>query len=178
MQMSLDIAFTVGDKLGTPNVKILIDDYVVLYEGPAQPTFSRTFDINDGEHELKIVHYGKTDQDHVLDKDGSILVDKFINIDSISIDSIKLLDKELQTGEFWPVYSLSYVEDMTDLPESICPNLYLGHNGTWRYRFFAPFTEWAIQQRQLGPQLDKTIFKSSAKILEEAKDFFKNAPDL
>lgn len=178
MQISLDIGFTIGSELGMPNIKILIDDYVVLYEGPAVEKFSRQFDLNDGEHELKIVHYGKTDQDHVLDKDGSILVDKFVNIDTITIDGIALTDRELHKGEFWPVYSLSYVEDMQELPESICPNLYLGHNGTWRYRFFAPFTEWVIRERKQGPQLDNTIFKSSQQILEDAKNFFKDMPDL
>ncbi|MGY8868185.1 MAG: hypothetical protein ACKVJK_21465, partial [Methylophagaceae bacterium] len=90
MQISLDIGFNVGRKLGNPNAKILIDDYVVLYEGPAVDQFSRVIDLNAGEHELKIVHHGKTDQDHVLDSQGNILVDKFINIDTIAIDGIKL----------------------------------------------------------------------------------------
>ena len=178
MQVSLDIGFNVGRKLGDPNVKILIDDYVVLYEGSAVDQFSRVIDLNAGEHELKIVHHGKTDQDHVLDDQGNILVDKFINIDTMVIDGIKLTDRELHTGEFWPVYSLSYVEDMQELPDSICPNLYLGHNGTWRYKFFAPFTDWIIRERKQGPQLDDTIFKSSQQTLDDAKNFFKNIREL
>ena len=117
-------------------------------------------------------------ESQVLDSQGNILVDKFINIDTIAIDGIKLTDRELHTGEFWPVYSLSYVEDTQDLPDSICPNLYLGHNGTWRYRFFAPFTEWIIRERKQGPQLDNTIFKSSQQTLEDAKSFFKDIREL
>jgi hypothetical protein len=182
MQVNIKINFSLGDQIGTPNIKILVDDYAVLYEGPAMKEFERTFDLDDGEHELKIVHFGKTDQDHVLNEDGKILIDKFVHIDSITIDNIKLRDIELWTGDFWPVYSMSYVEEMIsrneDLPPSICPNLYLGHNGTWRYKFFAPFVDWIITQRDNGPNIDGTIFKSTAALLQEAKDFFKDLPEI
>ena len=181
--MHLVIDFEVGDKLGTPLIKILIDDYVVLYEGPAMNQFDRKFDIESGEHELKIVHFGKTDRDHLYHPDGSIAVDKYVCIKSIEIDQVKLFESELQTGQFWPVYSLSYVSDIVDsgkeLPSFISPNLYLGHNGTWRYTFFYPFVDWIIECRRPQRQsLDKTIFKTSACVLQEAKDFFKDLPEI
>lgn len=180
--MHLEIEFEVGDQLGTPTVKILIDDYVVLYEGPATQLFERDFDLNLGEHELKIVHYGKTDDDHLYNTDGSIAVDKYVYIKKIAIDQVSLTDKELQSGQFWPVYSRSYVETMIaqrqELPSYISPNLYLGHNGTWKYTFFNPFVEWIIKNRKLGPQLENTIFKTSDHILKEAKEFFLNAPNI
>lgn len=181
--MHLVINFEVGDQLGLPMIKILIDDYVILYEGPAMTQFDRTFDINSGEHELKIVHYGKTDQDHLYNADGSIAVDKYVYIKSITIDQVKLFDSELQTGQFWPVYSLTYIADIVaegkELPTYISPNLYLGHNGTWRYTFFYPFVDWIIACRQQSRQnLDNTIFKTSASLLEEAKAFFKDLPDV
>lgn len=180
--MHLEIDFEVGDQLGTPNIKILIDDYVVLYEGAAVTHFERDFDLNLGEHELKIVHYGKTDNDHLYNPDGSIAVDKYVYIKRIAIDKVNLTDKELQSGQFWPVYSLSYVETMIeqkkDLPSYISPNLYLGHNGTWKYTFFNPFVDWIISCRNPGPKLENTIFKTSDNILKEAKDFFLNAPEI
>jgi hypothetical protein len=182
MLVDLKINFTVGDELGSPLIKILLDDYVVLYEGVAISEFQRSFDLDDGEHELKIVHYGKLDSDHKLDSAGNILVDKFVHIDKITIDNIDLKNEELWTGEFWPVYNFSYVEDMIaqgkDLPACISPNLYLGHNGTWRYNFFCPFVDWIITQRKLGPKLDGTIFKTSRQLLEEAKKYFKDLPEL
>jgi hypothetical protein len=70
--MHLIIDFEIGDQLGTPLIKILIDDYIILYEGPAIPQFNREFDIGYSEHELKIVHFGKTDTDHLYNPDGSI----------------------------------------------------------------------------------------------------------
>lgn len=180
--MHLIVDFEIGDELGDPLIKILIDDYIVLYEGPAIDQFNREFDINYGEHELKIVHYGKTDNDHVYNDDGSIKIDKYVHIKGISIDSVVLRDTELQTGQFWPVYSMSYVETMVtqgqDLPGYICPNLYLGHNGTWKYTFNYPFVEWIIATRNQGPQLDSTIFKTSAHLLQQAKDFFSDVPEL
>jgi hypothetical protein len=174
--MQINIDFEVGRQLGEPKIKILIDDYIVLYEGNAIDNFSKKFDINYGEHELKIVHHGKTDGDHLYNPNGSIAVDKYIFIKSIIIDDVKLNDKELQSGQFWPVYSLSYVETMTaqgkDLPGFISPNLYLGHNGTWKYTFVYPFIDWIITKKQNGPQLKNTIFKTSNEILQEAKNFF------
>lgn len=180
--MILEIDFDVGDQLGTPTIKILIDDYLVLYEGPALSHFRREFNISRGEHELKIVHYGKTDSDHLYNSDGSIAVDKYVMIQRIRINEISLTDSELQSGEFWPVYSLSYVATMTtqgkDLPGSIKPNLYLGHNGTWKWCFMEPFIDWIIQQRKPGPKLDNTIFRTSSDILAEAKEFFSQVRDL
>ena len=160
----------------------MLDDYIVLYEGPALEIFDRKFDIDSGEHELKIVHFGKTDNDHRYHPDGSIAVDKYVLIKSIIIDQVKLLESELQTGQFWPVYGLSYVSDMVDagkeLPSFISPNLYLGHNGTWRYTFFYPFVDWIIEYRRPQRQnLDSTIFRTSQSVLDEAKEFFKDLPE-
>ena len=180
--MILEIKFEIGDKLGPPLIKIMIDDYLVLYEGPAVSEFYREFDISRGEHELKIVHYGKTDNDHLYHSDGTIAVDKYVMIQSIKIDDIYLTDSELQHGEFWPVYSLDYVNTMIsqgkDLPGSITPNLYLGHNGTWKWCFIQPFVDWIIQQRKPGPKLDNTIFRTSADILAEAKEFFNQVKEI
>jgi hypothetical protein len=181
--MHLIIDFEIGDQLGTPLIKILIDDYIILYEGPAIPQFNREFDIGYSEHELKIVHFGKTDTDHLYNPDGSIAVDKYVYIKSITIDQVRLTDTELQIGQFWPVYGLSYISDMVDsgqeLPSYIAPNLYLGHNGTWRYTFFYPFIDWIIECRKKDRlSLDNTIFKTSASVLQEAKNFFKDLPEI
>jgi hypothetical protein len=179
--MRLEINLEVGNQLGMPLTKILIDDYIVLYEGPAIETFDRTFEIDTGEHELKIVHFGKIDNDHVYNPDGSIAIDKYVYIKNISIDQVRLTEQELQTGQFWPVYSMSYVNTMVekqqDLPSYISPNLYIGHNGTWKYTFFNPFVDWIISCRKPGPKLENTIFKTSQCLLNEAKQFFTDAPD-
>ena len=58
--------------------------------------FEREFDLNLGEHELKIVHYGKTDEDHIYNPDGSIAVDKYVYIKRITIDKVTLYIKRSQ----------------------------------------------------------------------------------
>lgn len=180
--MKLNIALTLGDRLGMPNVKCLIDESIVLHEGPAAPDLAWEFDVMPGEHELIIVHYGKTTHDHVLDSNGSIAIDKFVQIESISIDDIKLHNQELWQGRFYPVYDPDYVRDQQvngyQLPYYISPNLYLGHNGAWKWEFCYPFVPWIITQRRQGPQLEGTIFQTSQRILDEAKDFFANVPDI
>jgi hypothetical protein len=180
--MKLCINFEIGDALGRPGCKIVIDDYLVLHEGNALPRFEREFEISSGQHELKIVHFGKTDQDHVYNIDGSIGIDKYIQIDSITIDSVRLNDSELQEGQFWPVYSDSYMQTLKSKekipPLFICPNLYLGHNGTWKWDFHYPFVDWIIAKRRPGLNLDNTIFRSSAATLQRAKDFFSQVKDI
>lgn len=182
MTMRLAIDFRIGDVLGSPKCKIMIDDYLVLYEGNAVDKFCQEVELSAGSHELKIVHFGKTDRDHVYNMDGTIGIDKYIKIDSILIDEVKLRDEELQQGKFWPVYSDSYLATLQTQQEMpplyISPNLYLGHNGTWRWDFYYPFVPWIIEQRRPGLNLDGTIFRSSETTLATAKDFFSKVQDI
>lgn len=181
--MQLTIDFRVGDALGAPRCKIMIDDYLVLYEGDAVDRFYHEVELSAGSHELKIVHFGKTDRDHVYNIDGSIGIDKYIEIESICIDEVRLRNDELQQGKFWPVYSDSYLATLQQAqqeipPLYISPNLYLGHNGTWRWDFYYPFVPWIIEQRRPGLNLDNTIFRSSGVTLAAAKDFFNKVKDI
>ena len=62
--MKLKIQFDVERRLGDPQLKILVDDYLTLYDGSALDEYEFNCDIEDGMHELKILHYGKTKHDH------------------------------------------------------------------------------------------------------------------
>jgi hypothetical protein len=47
------------------------------------------------------------------------------------------------------------------------------------YTFFYPFVDWIIECRKKDRQsLDNTIFKTSASVLQEAKNFFKDLPEI
>lgn len=171
--MKLDIGLNVERRLGDPLIKIIIDDYLTLADGPAQDSY--TFDINipDESHDLKIIHYGKTPEDHQYDATGRVTVDKHVEIVSIAMDDVPLQD-ELWLGKFFPVY----MHKADDEPYSICPNLYLGHNGTWQLEFATPARLWLINRRRHGPQLEGTIFKTNREVLESAKNFFQDLPDV
>ncbi len=171
--MKLDLQFRVERRLGDPMIKIIIDDYLTLADGPAHDHYSFDVNIADETHDLKIIHYGKTVDDHVLDKENRIVIDRHVEILGIAMDNVKL-EQELWAGKFFPVYLHQADND----PYFICPNLYLGHNGTWQLEFATPAIDWLIGSRKPGPKLDGTIFKTNKQVLESAKQFFQDLPDV
>lgn len=172
--MKLKIKLDVERRLGDPLVKIIVDDYLTLSDGIAQNEYNFDCDIEDGIHELKIVHYGKTKHDHAYDDLGKkVSVDKHVEITAIEIDDIAL-EAELWSGKFYPVYLNRKDID----PLFISPNLYLGHNGTWMLEFATPAGNWLIDLRKPGPKLDGTIFRTNDNLVAIAKDFFKDLPDV
>jgi len=71
-------------------------------------------------------------------------------------------------------YRVSCQARGVELPEFICPNHYLGHNGQWILDFKSPGLLWIIeQQNPSGMHLEDTIFATSDYVLQEIKDFFK-----
>lgn len=170
--MILDLKFAVERTLGDPLIRIVIDDYLVLHEGLAEEEFHFDFHIDNGSHVLKIIHYGKSKHDHIVE-DGNIVVDKHIEIKEIKMDHVEL-KQELWEGKFYPVY----MHRADNEPVFISPNLYLGHNGTWALDFASPAAQWLIAKRKSGPRLEGTIFKTNKEILEESKNFFKDLPDV
>ena len=141
--MKLEITFNVELRLGVPLVKIIVDDYLTLADGPAQDEYLFDINIPDETHELKIIHYGKTPDNHTHDANGNIIIDRHVEIKSISMDYIPL-ERELWEGKFFPVY----MHKAEDEPYFICPNLYLGHNGTWQLEFATPVAKWLIAKRK------------------------------
>ncbi len=171
--MKLELEFKVERRLGTPQIKIIIDDYITLHDGDAQDSFAFDVDLPDGGHDLKIVHSGKQPHHHVYDPYGNIVIDQHVQILRIALDQVDL-EHELWDGKFFPVY----MHRADNEPYYISPNLYLGHNGTWKLEFVSPAVPWLIAQRRSGPQLDNTIFKTNASILQDAKLFFQDLPDV
>lgn len=171
--MKLDITLAVERRLGDPLLKIIVDDYLTLADGPALEEYHFDLHIPDEPHSLKIIHHGKTVEDHQLDSNGNIEIDKHVEIKSILMDDIAL-ERELWDGKFFPVY----LHKADTEPYFICPNLYLGHNGTWQLEFITPAANWLIAGRKHGPKLEGTIFKTNQEILKSAKAFFKDLPDV
>jgi len=171
--LKIQLSFFVERRLGDPLIKITIDDYMLVYDGVAQESLEFNVPLDDGNHELKITHHGKTVHDHVLNLDSSIAIDKHVEIVGIHLDDTSLTN-ELWLGKFFPVY----MHKADNEPYSICPNLYLGHNGTWVLEFATPALKWLIDIRRQGPQLDNTIFKTNRRVLQEIKTVFENLPDV
>ena len=166
--MKLEITLAVEQGLGDPLIKIIIDDYLTLYDGPAQEFLLFDVQLLEEHHDLKIVHYGKTVEDA-----SNTEIDKHVEIKSIVMDG-NVLREELWAGKFYPVY----LHKADDEPYFISPNLYLGHNGTWILEFATPVSAWLINLRNPGPKYMASIFKTNQDILDSAKDFFKDLPDV
>jgi len=171
--LRLDIDFNVERRLGDPMVKIVVDDYLTLYDGVAQDHYEFNIDLIDGGHDLTVVHYGKLPEHHRYNEQGAVDIDRHIEIKSIKLDHI-VLEAELWTGKFFPVY----MHKPDNEPYFICPNLYLGHNGAWKMEFATPAAQWLIDLRRPGPKLAGTIFKTNSDTLTMAKNFFKDLPDV
>ncbi len=171
--MKINIVLDVEKRLGDPLIKITIDDYMLLYEGVAQEQFEFDVLLEDGHHEIKITHYGKTIHHHQLDDNGKIVIDRHVEILGIALDEVVLKD-ELWSGRFFPVY----LHKADHEPYFICPNLYLGHNGTWIMEFSTPAIQWLINCRKPGPDLNNTIFKSGHDVLLQMKSKFTDFPDV
>lgn len=178
--LKIDLKFKIEDYFGTPQCRIIVDESAPTYDGLVQPEISLSIPVTTGEHELRIVHYGKINDDHLIDN-GHLIKDKHFELVALSLDNVAL-ERELWEGAFFPVYNQDYVDDCRKnnikLPYSICPNLYFGHNGTWKFSFFYPVYPWLIQKRSNSPDLTNTIFTSSNEILQQAKEYFLSAPDI
>lgn len=171
--MKLVVDFFVERRLGNPTIKIIIDDYITLYDGVAQENYEFNIDLPDGGHDLKIIHYGKKPQHHAHDENGNLVIDRHVEIKNIILDEVSL-ERELWDGKFFPVY----MHKSDNEPYFISPNLYLGHNGTWKLEFVSPVIPWLISTRKTGPKLENTIFQTNAGLLASAKKFFTNLPDI
>jgi hypothetical protein len=78
-----------------------------------------------------------------------------------------------------PVYYQQQLAQGHQLPPSITPNLYLGHNGIWKLNFHTPFVEYIIQKRKnLAMNLDNTIFQSDIELLHQTKAWIQAQPDI
>lgn len=170
--MKLEIFLEVERRLGEPQVKISMDDYQTLADGAARDHYDLDFVITPGPHVLRIQHYGKTPEHHRYDDQGQVIIDQHVAITGIVMDHVRL-EEELWQGVFFPAY---WSHDSG--PVSISPNLYLGYNGVWLLDFSVPAVEWLVSRRRRGPDLSNTPFKTNATILQQAKDFFADLPDV
>lgn len=168
---------------GDPLIRCGIDENAPFFEGTSKDCIVASVGLVPGYHELVITHYNKQDADHILDQQGNLVKDKYVEITGIEIDDIEFSIDELREGHFYPVYNSHYYNEHLSqnnpLPPSICPNLYLGHNGTWKLSFHTPFVEYIINKRKnLNINLDNTIFQSDAELLQKIKKWFIAAPDM
>ena len=109
------------------------------------------FDIIPNEQNvLKIHHIFKTNNDTVVDKEGNIVADKAIELKSISIEQIKILDTVLYNKPYYVKWPDNLKQDFLnkgeEIPEYIKNTLFFGFNGYYEFDFIGDFLKQYYRQ--------------------------------
>lgn len=172
--MIYTVEFDFENFYAIPTVKIGID-HKIYHDGEVNGLISFEDKLDAGDHTLWIEHYGKNISWTTPKRDHHVFV-KRILFDAVNLDQIDYCPIT-HRGRFYPCYEPAYLqscrEQGIDLPEFICPNHYLGHNGIWKLDFSTPELLWIIkEQNPSGIHLEDTIFSTSTSTLEDVKRFF------
>lgn len=123
----------------SPTVMIRINSEL-LYNETIDATTEIVLDVvANSSNVLEIEHYGKLNRDTVVDADGKIVSDLSVELVSIEIDHIQVLQTVLYNMPFyvnWPENIVADYQQRGELPpEYITNNLYFGFNGTYKLDF-------------------------------------------
>lgn len=122
-----------------PMVKISVNDKE-YYQGTVDKLldFECDFDPLDS-NTLTVEHYNKTNQDTVVDAQGNITGDLSIELVSIHINDVEIMNTVLYSMPFFVQWPENILEDYRNKnqepPEYIDNNLYFGFNGEYRFSF-------------------------------------------
>ena len=78
--MNIKLKFKVERRLGEPTIRILVDEQMSSFDGPCPDEIELNLSIAPGDHELRIIHYGKQHSHHEYDKHGNVVVDRHVEI--------------------------------------------------------------------------------------------------
>lgn len=173
--VNIELCLEFDSSFGEPLCEISVDRDV-LYDGPAQQQLVLDWPEQVGKHMFTVRHYGKgmNDFDHQHDRHITIVRLRFDGIDLDQIHYRPLTHRAKFYPEYYPDYVISCQANGTELPEYLCPNHYLGHNGSWVLAFESPIMDWIIREQQpSGINLEDTIFSTGQETLNMIKDFFK-----
>jgi len=122
-----------------PMVKISIND-VDHYNGEIAGLRDFIFYFEPSDNNiLKIEHYNKTNNDTVVDSQGKIVADLSVELLSIHIDEIKIIDTVLYSMPYYVNWPQNIIDDYhsnnQEPPAYIDNNLYFGFNGIYEFAF-------------------------------------------
>jgi len=123
-----------------PSIKISVND-AVLHNGIVDCNEKEySFDVEPiQQNQLIIEHYNKQNNDTIVDESGNIVEDLSVELVSIDIDNVKILETVLYNMPFYVDWPDNLIEDFRnkgeDVPEYITNNLYFGFNGIYKFDF-------------------------------------------
>lgn len=134
-----------------PHCEIIINNEI-MYQGTLEREHNTLeFDISPlKQNVLKIHHMFKTNEDTTVDSDGNIVADKAIELKSLSIESIHILDTVLYNKPYYVTWPDNLAQDFLDrgetVPEYIKNTLYFGFNGYYEFDFVGNFLKQYYRQ--------------------------------
>ncbi len=119
------------DVQGDPALDIYVDN--ILY---THHKFTATLEF--GNHELRIVHSGKTNQ----------TPEQMVDIKSITVDGVNIQDilytDSINIPEYPEPWATQQRAEGVVLEETVIGQLELSHNCVWRLNFTSPFYEFVM----------------------------------
>jgi len=108
----------------------------------------------DCPHVLEIRRHGKTNDQTKILPDGQIQT-QTLHIKTVKLDNIDLRNVVWHTSRFYPEYPEPWATEQRNqgntLEYPVPGEMYLGHNGTWRFEFTSPvyafLVDWAKGNR-------------------------------
>ena len=99
---------------------------------------------------LRIHHMLKTNEDTIVDSEGNITADKAVELKSLSIDQIAILDTVLYNKPYYVDWPENLKQDFLDrgetVPEYIKNTLFFGFNGHYEFEFSGDFLKQYYRQ--------------------------------
>lgn len=99
---------------------------------------------------LRIHHLSKSNEDTVVDNDGNIIADKAIELKSLCIEQIKILDTVLYNKPYYVQWPDNLEQDFLNrgetVPQYIKNTLFFGFNGYYEFDFVGDFLKQYYRQ--------------------------------
>jgi hypothetical protein len=123
------------------SMEIWLDNEVLLKNSHVQEKIEFTHNINDaeGDHELRLIIQGKTTDHTKVDADGNIIKDATLEISSVTIDEIDVMQLFLEKC----VYTHNFNGTQPEIADTF--HGIAGCNGVISFKFSTPIYLWLLE---------------------------------
>jgi hypothetical protein len=133
-----------------PELEVVVDDHVVGQYVIDQPEFHirfrRVMNFNQ-PHVLELKRTGKTNNQTRVLADGSYDT-QMLCIKTVKLDNIDLRNLVWHSSYFEPEYPEPWATEQraqgVELETQVPGEMYLGHNGLWRFEFTSPIYKFLV----------------------------------
>jgi hypothetical protein len=133
-----------------PKLEVVVDDESVGTYTIDQPEFHIRFRrvmLFDQPHILELRRTGKTQDQTRMLTDGTFET-QMLHIKTIKLDNIDLRNLAWHSSEFEPEYPEPWASEQqaqgVELEKQVLGEMYLGHNGVWRFVFTSPIYKFLV----------------------------------